>query len=700
MRRTLIVCTLVVVPAVVSTQIMSGSRWQPRPRDVPSMPLDTDVSSGRQPIFKTGVTRVEVSALVVDAQGRPMRGLRAEDFQIFEDGRPQTIASFVPFDYHAGVLPMDRAGAETLGLGSVTPVTNAWSSTSRLFALLIDDLHIDARRTERTRQIARRLVEQLAPSDLLFVGVTSSTLSTSAFTRDRRRALQIINSASGQRLLDPTIEMMRTPGALSSGIAGGYNTPGLAASEQQRSMQLEDAYGAITRIASAVRGLSGRRKSLLFLSEGSPVGASATSMGRTGGSPNRALQEAMATATVADLVVYPLNPAGLDTIGDRLIEGQMRQADSETGRPVAHEDQVALASQSLQGRTQLRDMAVLTGGVSLIDSNDLEAGIDRVIRDASSYYVLSYEPDREVKDNTLRSIEVKVSVAGARVHARRGYMAPRASVLALGKTPPGLSPALQVMLGGVVPEDGLPMLVQVAPIAQRKGKTLMAIVTEVVGVPLADAAVDGRLSLEQAVFSIDDKGKTSNATRKRVQMQMRPEQLARLRASGLRTVWGVELPPGRHQLRMATVDESSGRGGSFFLDVEVRPAPGAPGLVVSSQAFSAMPTAFVDKDIEQLLPRTPTASRLFPGDDTLQLTVSGLTEAAPVRILSGEAVVAWEGRLVPGDALSRLEIPLGGMPAGDHRLVVGEGTCVPAMSFSVLPREAPSPAQPDSSKPR
>ena len=157
-----------------------------------------------------------------------------------------------------------------------------------MIGLLIDDLHIDARRTEKARNAARHLIASLAPSDLLYVGLTSTPgIATAGFIRDRRRALEIVETFGGLRLPDPTLEMRQTPQTFSNPLLQGTRTPGLAASEQQRAMRLEDAYEAIGRIANAVREVSGRRKSLVFLTEGSSVGGSITTSGSLSGRHDR-----------------------------------------------------------------------------------------------------------------------------------------------------------------------------------------------------------------------------------------------------------------------------------------------------------------------------------------------------------------------------------------------------------------------------
>src|SRR5688572_16391904 len=62
--------------------------------------------------FKAEVEYVEVDALVTDKEGRFVRDLRQEDFQIFEDGRPQTIASFALVDIPVREIGLPSAARE------------------------------------------------------------------------------------------------------------------------------------------------------------------------------------------------------------------------------------------------------------------------------------------------------------------------------------------------------------------------------------------------------------------------------------------------------------------------------------------------------------------------------------------------------------------------------------------------------------
>ncbi len=596
----LLICALLCVPHVVSAQILSGLRNRPSPREIPTIPLDTNVSSGQRPTFRLKVTRVEVSALVVDANGRPVRDLGAGDFEILDDGRPQTIQSFAAYTYHGGAIPLDTIASSTDPEAATALVTNAWSSSSRVIGLLIDDLHIDARNAERARQAANHLIARLSPSDLLFVGLTSTpAVSTVGFVRDRRRAVEIVKSFGGLRLPDPTIEMRQSPQVFNDSALEAYMTPGLAASEQQRSMRLQNAYDAIGRIAHAVRGVTGRRKSLIFLTEGSSIGASTAAAGALTGDTAAAMVNALAAASVADLAVYPMSPVGLDLPTDRLIEGFTRQVDG-TGRDILYEDLGSVITQYMQSKNQLRDLASLTGGVSLIDHNDLALAVGRVLSDASDYYVLAYEPDKEVKGGRIRPITVRVTRPGVTVHSRRGYMPPPVDPERT-PAPSGLSPEMRTLLTGVLPADALPMVVQMFPIDEHGGKVRYAVVSEMAGGPLV-AGLDGdRVGIEQAILSVDAKGRIANATQKNAELKIGPAQVATLGQLGVRSIWTIDLAPGSHQVRLATVHRQSGRGGSMYLDVAVEAGRPLATEALRALAATPRPTAFIDPQVKALM---------------------------------------------------------------------------------------------------
>ncbi len=643
-------------------------------RGLPRLPLpdppQQDPDRTEKPLFRAAVTRVEVSALVLDRDGAPLRGLTAADFEVLENGVPQVVKSFTPFTFQPDllVLPTPTPRREDRSPAAVSmPASNYYASASRVFALILDDLHVDVRRTRVARAAARRLVEQLTPSDLLFVVTTSSSESTGYFTRDRERAVEMIERFTGQRLPNKTMASARFK---------GHDF------EPERLDHYQRLCGTIRDVSLAFRDVSGRRKTVILLSEGSSFGAGLSDMtvrmpNASGGSmkvppgESRVMNEALAAAAVGNVAIYPLNPAGLAAADADLVEVFV---DLETKGKYS-----AILEEARQANEMARDLAALTGGVSLVDTNDALGGIDRAVRDASSHYILSYEPQTPPKGTEYRSIEVKVRRPGVRVLARRGYRASVTRPLPPMKIPNSLPAQLRTLLAGVMPDDGLPMNVQAVPVS-RQGKTItIAVVVEVNGSVLGDNRLDRRLKIEQGLLTVDDKGKAGNGERRVFEVSLSPQQWTVLGATALRSVWAIALPKGQHQLRVASIDTATGRGGSVYLDVNVPDGEGLPPVpLVASRILSMMPTVFADERLAAWTTVMPTATRVFPEGDVLTVTVphTGLSPAT-AQLRNEAGAVLWDGSGTPLDKTSAVQfvVPLERVssPVGDLTVTTSHG---------------------------
>ena len=77
----------------------------------------------QQPPFRSGVDVVQLDVSVLDKQRRPVPGLAAADFTVFEDGTPRDIFAFQAFD-----IP-DKVGSSTEWMRDIAPDV----ATNRLF---------------------------------------------------------------------------------------------------------------------------------------------------------------------------------------------------------------------------------------------------------------------------------------------------------------------------------------------------------------------------------------------------------------------------------------------------------------------------------------------------------------------------------------------------------------------------------------
>ena len=650
-----ILTTVVVSTVFCIVRLTAGTGFSQGARTVPRIALPDVAQEGRaapeKPLFRASVTRVEVSALVLDRDGAPARGLTAADFAISENGVPQIVTSFAPFTHQPELLalpnPVSSRNNPSQPPASM-PATNYFASASRVFALILDDLHVDVRRTQVARAAARRLLDHLTPSDLLFVAMTSSSESTGYLTRDRRQAAGMIERFTGQRLPHKTIGRARFP---------GHDF------EAERLDHYQRLCATLRNIATAFRDVSGRRKTVILVSEGSSFGAGLSDMivrmpTATGGGrahvptgASRVMNEALAAAAAGNVAIYPLNPAGLGADEADLIE--------VFGSP----DYASVMEEARQAHEMGRDLAALTGGVSLVDTNDTLAGIDRAVRDASSHYILSYEPQPPSPGRGYRTITVQVRRAGMRVLARRGYVASVPKPMPPMTVPGSLSPQLRTLLSGVIPDDGLPMTVQAVPVG-RPGKTMtVAVIVEVNGSGLSGGGANRLLKLEQGLLTVNAVGRAANGERRVLDVSLRPSQWDALLATGLRTVWALELPAGKHHVRVASIDSATGRGGSVYLDVNVPDGGGLPpDPLVASRMLSTMPTAFADQRLAAWTTVMPTATRVFPAGDVLTVTVPHAGPALATAELSNTAgTVVWNGPGTPiGDGSAvQFVVPLG-----------------------------------------
>jgi hypothetical protein len=418
-----------------------------------------------------------------------------------------------------------------------------------------------------------------------------------------------------------------------------------------------------------LREISGRRKTVVLLSEGSSYGAgmsdmevrlpSASGSGRVnaGSGSLRLMNEVLAAAAAGNVAIYPLNPNGLDVPDADLIQVSGLQGG------LTEAEYSALLMEARQSREMARDLAVLTGGGSLVDTNDALGGIDRVLQDASIHYVLTYEPERAIKANEYRSIEVKVRRPGVRVLARRGYRAAGAPPTPPLKVPGSLSAGLRRLLSGVLPEDGLPVRVEAVPVAKTGKNTTMAVIVEIDGTRVGQRTSDGILELEQGLLTVNESGKAANGTRHLLTLRPTDAQWTVLAASSLRSVWAVDLPPGRHQLRVAAFQSGSSRGGSVYLDIVVPKDPQWPtGLLVASRFLSVVPTPFVDPRLSRWTDVAPTTARVFPKGDVLSVTAPHDPDKGPAqaRLVLPDGRTAWEGPSQPleGTNAVRFVVPL------------------------------------------
>jgi VWFA-related protein len=663
----------------------------------PPSPQESTAPPTPEVTFKVEVNYVEEDVRVVDREGRFVRGLKREDFQVFEDGKPQKVETFGMVD-----IPNTRPrtplylGPDALPIEPDVAV-NKQVLDGRLYLLVLDDYHVAPLRSQNVRNIARRFVrEKLGPDDQAAVVVTSGLRRASQdFTQNRRLLIEAIDNFLGQKLTSAGVErnekMSREMNAAGAPIddagepvqidpANRYVTDDRAS---ERTFQARQALNSLRSISEWMSAIQGRRKAIIYISEGVDYNLFDIF---TGGDPTNfnfenfnmiqtETYDTIAAASRSNVQIYSVDPRGLTTMGQEEIEIGGLAAGAYNLGP----KQLLQELQSSQ--MNLRQLSEETGGVAFVGRNDFNAGFDRIVDENSSYYVLGYYSTNEKRDGKLRNIGVRVAgYPDTQVTYRKRYAAPRGrgpKNTAAGKPldpSKSLNADLVNTMTSPLPKTGIQL--RVSAIAKKgAGKTTdVEVLIDTLGRDLTFADRNGtfvnRLSLQVGVFNKE--GKSIFAERPDVDLNLRPESHERVTQNGVRILRHLSLPPGRYQLRVAAQDSGKVKQGSAHLDIDVPDFTREP-LAISNVAIASTADRSVYSPpkpgfdpFNGLLPGSPSALRQFPNNSEFATAVEVyINKPTPVHTFDVTTVVrADDGRVVFNHSVERSTDELHGTPGG------------------------------------
>lgn len=393
------------------------------------------------PTFTAATQIVEVDVRAFTRDGRFAEDLMIDDFEVFENGRPQPIRAL----YFVGPAVSDSATARPLVTSRGPEGTNAGppvAAARQTWIFVFDVNHLTAGGGfDRARLgVTTFLKERFRDGDLggVMAGGTMvngrltsvrSELMTAASSvrptnenrsrlnelmrewprfRDESEALAVANQdrEALQRVVTRACTEDQSGCITADGLAREKASRFRA--ESQRSTL--DTLKAMNALANGLARIPGP-KTIVFLSDGLVTQ-----------DMESALQSVVGQTTRAGARIYAIDVRGLNrgtnaSIGDQML------ADSPTGGP-ARLDITEDAPNSL---------SVDTGGFFIRNQNNIGKALVEVAEDANRYYVIGYQPENSSLDGTFRPIEVRVKRPGINVRARRGYLALPSSLLLVPK---------------------------------------------------------------------------------------------------------------------------------------------------------------------------------------------------------------------------------------------------------------------------
>ena len=581
----------------------------------------------QQPVFRARTDLVQIDVVVVDAEGRPVRGLSKDDFLVFDRARPQTVAAFEEFAHERPAAPILPPTVK------LDVANNTVAAADRIVMLILDDLHFQAK-TEDVKAMTRRVIEEIGTPSSLGLVTTSGTFGVEP-TNDRGLLLRELDRFLDK--FDP--EGKRTHPAVRSGLVMPGMRPAPSGIPRAEPGDPASFFGDMTQyrtlqdVAKMIGADDGRRKAFVWISGGNPGPVRYSSIGVDGN-------------VTGDFYVNALGGLLEELRRSNVATYAVNTGDSYPG--VMHE------------------VARLTGGF-VIDPADFDDGLARLVDDLDHYYLLGFYP-ADTNGRGFREVEVTVKKPGLSVRYRRGYQPGSAP------EPPKNKTALARLSGGVRPNAGLPLQFQATPLppaGRREASVLLALDVKADRAPLVDA--DGLLrdTLQYSVWAIDLQKKkvVKNVTREaRVILDARNDTRGPFDTATYQVQASLALPPGRYQLRASATSAKLSKGGSVYLEVDV-PDFKKAGIELGGVVLGVAPDESVPLAANRMtpgwLPMTPALKREFGRDDTVRLICDVVRQdriAADVIVdlvdIEGRVVRTLEKQRLGSGRSARLDVSL------------------------------------------
>jgi len=600
MNRTFVVSAsvLILAGALTGGLLSAQSRGLPDPGD--------------QPTFRVGTRLATIDAVVVDDKGRHVTDLTPADFEVVERGKTQTVRQVVYVRNVPGnampapVVPIAPAPAApgdpaTPGAAATAPAPRARplagtsglstrERTGRVLAIVVDDLGLSFESTAYVRKMLTQYVDnRVNPGDLVAIIRTAGGVGAlQQFTTDRRllhaaidRVRWSLQSRSGVAAFEAV-----TPDSSTNLFARrtqqiGQPPPLLQTPDEFRhEVTAAGTLGALEYIVRGIEALPGR-KSVIFVSEGFDLGIKDAKTSRTWAAFTRMMDR----ANRAGVVVYTIDGRGLQTAGLTaeddpqtpkmdMFGGPGGGGGNNTGPAISKKITKSAGDRNtelINSQDALVYLAQQTGGIAMLNTNDLSGALDKVVDDTKGYYLIGFDtaisPTGRWEPNDVR---VRVKRDGLSVRARRGLFGPADKNLPKDdvQDDPLVAAALSPFSTGAI-DVRLTTLFAHDKQAGSYVRSLFFI--DPAGLTFTDGP-DGRkdADLTLLLMAIGDNGRAVGQLRRQLDLRLTPDQYQQLRQRGL--LYSARLPikePGGYQFRAAVRDRTSEAVGTGAQFVEV-----------------------------------------------------------------------------------------------------------------------------------
>ncbi|PWT87998.1 MAG: hypothetical protein C5B55_13845 [Blastocatellia bacterium] len=533
----------------------------------------------KEDVVRVFTELVQTDVMVFDKQGRFVKDLKREDFELRIDGHVRPIQSFDQIT--AGTSEETQlAAARSETIGSQRPVP---LDRGRIVFFYVDDFHLDLSGLTTARKVITTFIDkEMGQNDQAAISSATGQIGFLQQLTDDRSVLHAALAKLNYRnysvrdsdrpsmseyqavlidredifVMDYFInETMRLNPGLTRDMA--------ASIVRGRAHQMLDQAGAfnnnmllgLERLVRQAKDLPGR-KVVFLLSNGFLI-ENNRSDSRT------KVRDVIGAAARSGVVIYSLDTRGL--------VASLEDISAEPNFDPSGQLQNATHGELIATQDGMHSLAVDTGGRAIFNTNDLSKGLAPAMKETSTYYLLAWKPESDV-DKSGRFRKIEVGVVGRpdlTVRVRRGFFdvdptaKPTPDNTAEANKP--VSKKLSESILAAYPKTELPLTLGLNFYdLPEKGPTVSASV-EVPGEfiifgPQSDGKIQAVLDVAGVFFN--DRGENALTFGERIVTTAPSMDASKDFHRDITYTYPGKLGPGLYQVRVAVRDNTSGRVGS------------------------------------------------------------------------------------------------------------------------------------------
>lgn len=528
---------------------------------------NSEVSSrDTAPTFRVRVNLVLVRVVVRDAQGRIVPDLKKEDFQLFDNRKPQIISTFSVETPESHIVATTTGSDPADPSVPVEPGKPVTSLPQRFVSVVFDDQHLDMQDAMFVRNAASKFLDSLAASDRVGIYSTSGQIKEE-FTQDHDALRKVL-----QQILP------RSP------TAGIHDCPDTNYYEADLIQNQHDVQALAIATEEAVQCAFNGDETQRAAAQAMALGEAGVVLGREDSSTEYALRhmeevmrrlssmpgqrimvfvspgfltttlhiefsDIVDRATRSNIVINTIDARGLYTTD---AAGDIADPPHDSPRTAGYKASYRIAAQFAQ-QDVLAQFADGTGGTFFHDRNDIDEGLRQAGAAPAMTYLLGFSPQNLKLDGSLHTLKVSFAhKSNYKIQARHAYFAPRHAV-------DPVEQAKEEIQEAIFSQDeirDLPVDLHTQFFKPSSAEAKLAVLThvDIKGVHFRKAEGRNRDNLTVATAIFDENGNFVTGGQKIIEMKLLDTTYDRLTRSGLNLKSSFDVRPGTYLVRQVVRD--------------------------------------------------------------------------------------------------------------------------------------------------